>query len=140
MNKKHHLCISMIGSILLSAGMAQATELVFQFTNPSFGGNPLNTFLLAKAQAQNDKKAPAKLIEKPDQLDQFADSLQRQILYRLSRDIIDKIFGEDNSLQEGIFEVGGFEIEVIEEIDGVNVRIINIETGNQTEIKLPFTP
>jgi curli production assembly/transport component CsgF len=141
MKLKTLYCLSTIGILTMPVGSAQATELIFQFTNPSFGGNPLNgSYLLGKAQAQNSQKAPRSVVQKPDELDQFADSLRRQILYRLSRDIIDKIFGDDDSLEAGHFELGGFEVNVIEDMEGINLIITNIETGNQTEIKLPFTP
>lgn len=37
---------------------ASANELIFQFTNPSFGGNPLNgSFLAALAEAQRSATA-----------------------------------------------------------------------------------
>jgi curli production assembly/transport component CsgF len=53
---------SLISAVLVNAVCfpvsASANELVFQFTNPNFGGNPLNgSFLAAVAEAQRSATA-----------------------------------------------------------------------------------
>jgi curli production assembly/transport component CsgF len=136
--KKIVLVLGMAAVMGLIAGSASATELVFQFTNPSFGGNPLmGSFLLSKANSQNDKTAPRAPIVEPNPLEDFSESLERQILNRLSRDIVDRVFG-DEGIEPGNFEVGGFQVEVIENLDSITLTIVDIETGNETTIKLPF--
>ncbi len=132
---------SVIGAFIFMVGSVQSTELVFQFTNPSFGGNPMyGSYLMNKAQSQNDKKArssSSSSIDTDDTLSDFTESIERQVLNRLSRDIVNRIFG-DGLIEEGSFEVGGFLIDVTEDLDSVNLKIVDIETGNQTSINLPF--
>ncbi len=130
--------VSLAFMLVLGFGTAQATELVFQFTNPSFGGNPLmGSFLMNKANAQNDKKAPSRPVVERNPLDDFSENLERQVLNRLSRDIVDRVFG-DEGIEEGSFQVGGFLIDVIEDLDQVTLNIIDVNTGNETSITLPF--
>jgi len=59
------------------------------------------------------------------------------VLNRLSRDIVDRVFG-DEGIEEGSFEVGGFLIDVMEDLDRVTLQITDLETGNETSITLPF--
>ncbi|MGU3412147.1 curli production assembly/transport protein CsgF [Enterobacteriaceae bacterium C34A] len=61
-----------------------AGNMVFQFVNPNFGGNPNNgAFLLNEAQAQNSYKAPGGDdfgYEAPSALDNFTSAIQSQLL------------------------------------------------------------
>ena len=55
---KHFL---MFGFAVLLAGSACAAEMVHGYTNPDFGGSPLNgSYLLSNASAQNTYTAPTK--------------------------------------------------------------------------------
>jgi len=46
-------------ALALVSGSAMASQLIYTPVNPSFGGNPLNgSFLLNKAQAENNHQAP----------------------------------------------------------------------------------
>ncbi|MGU3522354.1 curli production assembly/transport protein CsgF [Enterobacteriaceae bacterium C23F] len=61
-----------------------AGNMVFQFVNPNFGGNPNNgAFLLNEAQAQNSYKAPGGDdfgYTAPSALDNFTSAIQSQLL------------------------------------------------------------
>jgi curli production assembly/transport component CsgF len=120
-----------------------AQELVFNFIDPSFtGGNFYNaSWLLQQAQTQNSFTAKttstaASAFDR-DVLEDFTESLNRQILSRLSRDIIGDMFGEDG-LKEGQYTVGDYEIEVTETIEGVQVLIRDTGKGNETSILVPY--
>ncbi|MFK3661834.1 curli production assembly/transport protein CsgF [Scandinavium sp. NPDC088450] len=60
-----------------------AGNMVFQFVNPNFGGNPNNgAFLLNQAQAQNSYKAPSGSdgFTQTSALDNFTSAIQSQLL------------------------------------------------------------
>jgi len=132
--------LSFIISALFSAGSLFAQQLVYQPVNPSFGGSPLNgNWLLSSAQLQDNNKDPNDaddLLEDP--FADFQDNLNRAVLSQLSRALTNSIFGEGGDLQEGIFELGDFSIEIIETIDGIQIIIFDIITGNETTILVPF--
>lgn len=117
---------------------ASAQQLTYQAVNPNFGGNYLNySWLLSSANAQNpfdndDTKAGLN----SSVISGYSDTIKRQILNQLTRNL----FGEDNQSgdgsEEGTFELGGL-IITIEDIRGGSViTIIDSETGESTEIIL----
>ncbi len=118
-----------------------ASEIIWAPINPSFvGGNPYNaTWLLASAQAQNRHTEPAATYRQPDLMDDFENTLNRQLLSRLSTKILDEAFGEESTtpLQEGTYIVGGYEI-VITTNGAINVVITDTLTGNQTTVQVPY--
>lgn len=70
--------------LILSTPASWAGNMVFQFRNPNFGGNPNNgSFMLNEAQAQNSYKAPDDGdfgFETPSALDNFTSAIQSQLL------------------------------------------------------------
>lgn len=132
--------LSFILSVLLSAGSLFAQQLVYQPINPSFGGSPLNgNWLLSSAQLQDDNKDPNAVDQgEQDPFADFQDNLNRAVLSQLSRTLTNSIFGEGGDLQEGIFELGDFTIEIIQTLDGVQIIIFDIITGNETTILVPY--
>ena len=118
-------------------------ELVYTPINPSFaGGNYFNgQWLLAQAQAQNNIKESSDFDYKSyrqDPLADFNESLNRQILSRLSRDLINNAFGEDSFKEEGHYELGDFFIDIIPGGSGISIIINDISTGDQTTIEIPY--
>ncbi len=142
MNKKivYFSIISFLFILYSGKNTCNASELVYTPINPSFGGSSFNgAWLLSQAQAQNtltEKKAASSSYSR-DPLEDFQKSLNRSILSRLSRQLVTSAFGED-SLQEGSYEIGDFVIDVTEGDDGVNIRIIDGATGNETSIVVPY--
>ncbi|HLW63172.1 MAG TPA: curli assembly protein CsgF [Flavobacterium sp.] len=110
-------------------------QLVYTPVNPNFGGNPMNySSLLASANAQNqfDDKDN---FSNSSLLDNFSETVKRQILSQLSRRLFDE--NEDlSNLEAGTFEIGGMIISIDETRNGTVIRIIDNETGEVTEIIL----
>jgi len=131
------ICGAVCALLLANTNMAPASELVYTPINPSFGGHPLNAqWLLDQAQAQN------KFTEegwRRDPLEDFQDMLTRQILYRISRNVIDEAFGEyGEALQPGHYEVGSYTIDISTDGVVITVVITDIVTGNTTKIEVPY--
>lgn len=110
-------------------------QLVYTPVNPNFGGNPMNySGLLASANAQNqfDDKDN---FSNSSLLDNFSETVKRQILSQLSRKLFDE--NEDlSNLEAGTFEIGGMIISIDDTRNGTVIRIIDNETGEVTEIIL----
>ena len=132
------ICGAICALFLANANTARASELVYTPINPSFGGSPLNgQWLLNSAQAQNKFTESYEWRREP--LEEFQDMLTRQILYRMSRNIIDEAFGEyGEALQPGHYEVGDYTIDI--STDGVVITVVMVDTvtGNMTTIEVPY--
>lgn len=124
---------------LISATTLQAQDFVYQPQNPAFGGSYLNySWMLSSAQAQNGFKDPnvSGSFER-DPLEDFEQSINRQILSKVSRELVNDQFGEEG-LEEGVYEMGGYRINVTAEEGGIQVNIIDILTGNETTVTAPY--
>lgn len=132
--------LALILAALFIATELQAQQLVFQFNNPSFGGNPYTgQWLLSEAQAQNtledDKKSSGALDKDP--LQDFKDGLNRNILSQLSRKIMNSMFGEEE-LTQGHYEIGDYLIDITPGSDGINIQINDQTNGNATTVIVPY--
>jgi len=126
--------------MLVSSSPVMASQLVWTPINPSFGGNPYNaSWLMSSAQAQNKLKEPVGISQYPtrDPLEDFQQNLSRQILSRLSSQLIQKAFKE-REMEPGHYEVGGFIIDISETMTGIGVLILDPSTGAQTAVEIPF--
>ena len=135
------LFLTLTCSLLLFSVHSTAQSFVYTPKNPAFGGNTFNyQWLLSSAQSQDTYKAPQTATERfgyySDPAKDFAESLNRQILSRLSREIITRQFGED-SLEEGTYVLGDYQIEIGNGTDGVSVTIVDITTGSTTNVSVP---
>jgi curli production assembly/transport component CsgF len=102
-------------------------DLVYTPKNPAFGGNPYNySWMLASAEAQNPfvEEEEAFSLFDDDPLADFQESLNRQ-------------FGE-GGLQEGFYEFGTFQIDISATAEGMQIRIIDISTGSETTVIVPY--
>ena len=135
MKRKKILLLAIILSII---GYASAQEIVYKPINPSFlGGNSFNaSWLLSNASSQNKFKEAGATKETKSELDKFTESLNRQLLNQISRDLFNNQFG-DSSLQEGTFTFGSLVIEVTPGLDGMTFDIFDTSTGEQTTIIIP---
>ena len=121
----------------------QSQDFVYRAKNPYFGGDTFNyQWMLNSAQAQDTNKDPdtddrLNTFTNRNSLDEFSESLNRQILNELSRNIIGNEFGEDG-LQEGAYTIGNYQIDVIPSQEGLAVTIVDIVTGGQTQIIVPY--
>ena len=122
---------------LFAAAPAGAQQLLYQPTNPAFGGFTTNySWLVQSAQLQNRFEDDDGGVAR-DPLADFETTLQRQILNQLSRDLIADRFGELDLSEPGTFAFGDFQVEVIPGIDGVSVRVFNLLTGEETIVTIP---
>lgn len=126
-----------IGLLFFSMSMLSQT-LTYKPISPFFGGN--NPFayqqILASANAQNDFQESNEGLEQRSDLENFADSLNRQLLNSLSNDLFQEQFG-DQGLTEGTYVFGSLAVEVTPTRGGLLVNILNTETGEQTQIIIP---
>jgi curli production assembly/transport component CsgF len=123
------------------AGKTYAQDFVYTPKNPAFGGNPYNaSWLMSSAQAQNDIKETSSSAYSPysaDPLKDFSESLNRQILSQLSRQIVARQFGED-ALKAGTYVLGDYQIEVGDQANGLNITIVDNKNGSQTTVSVPY--
>jgi curli production assembly/transport component CsgF len=92
--------------------------------------------MLSSAQAQKRFDEGADPFAR-DPLADFESSLQRQILSQLSRELIANRFGDLDLTQEGLFDLGDFTVEIIPGLNGVNIRIVNLLTGDESTVTIP---
>ncbi len=126
--------------LLIALGVIlSAQDLKYKPINPAFGGESYNyTWLLSQAQAQNDfSEDPNASLYDTDPLADFQDDLNRQVLSQLSRSLVGDLFGEDGGLNEGIFEIGDYQIEIIYGTEGINIGIFDLLTGSTTTVTVP---
>lgn len=115
-----------------------AQDFVYTPKNPAFGGNFLNyQWLLSSANAQNTFEENQSDRFNRDPFEDFEQSLSRQILSQLSRELVNSQFGE-GGLEEGTFVLGDFQIDIVNGVGGVNITILNISSGDQTNIVVPY--
>ena len=139
------ILISSLLALALGVGSSErtwASELVHDFVNPAFGGNPLNgPFLLNTATLQNSftEDGGGRVRPPDDLLGDFEARLNRSILSRLSRQLVEDIFGEDGGgITTGTFDIGDLTLVVSEDLDGVLINITDTLTGDATTIEIPF--
>ena len=129
--KKFFFIITFFISIV---GFSQ--QLVYKPVNPAFGGDTFNhQWLLAAANAQNSFKDPQEEDRKRSQLDQFSESLNRQLLSQLTRSLFSSQLGD--GLQPGTFNFGSLSLEIYETGEGLVINILDTSTGEQTQIIVP---
>jgi len=128
-------------TLLFGGQWLYATELVWIPINPSFGGSSFNAqWLMSQAESQNTFKDPTatdRYSYSTDPLENFKESLNRQILSRMASQLVRTAFGED-PLQPGHYEIGDYIIDVTPADDGINVIIRDTATGNETTIIVPY--
>lgn len=126
---------------LFQHGVVKAQAFQYRPSNPVFGGVYNYNGLLSSAQAQDTNKDPtaktaAAVRADPNSASEFSANLQRQLLSRLSRQLLDQQFGE-GTLQEGSFQFGDLQVDVSEGAEGIIIRIIDAKGGEST-ITVPF--
>ena len=136
----------LILSLLLISQPALASEIVFQFKNPSFSGqNAGAQWLTIENQEFQRKKAiqdkieaelkAAALEEKNSILNRFMNNLQSRIYSQLAQQLTNNLFGEMGG-QSGEFALEGNTIKY-EKTDTEIKLTITDDAGNTTEIIIP---
>lgn len=135
---------------LISVGLSVVVILVFAL--PVFAGSTMswdfelygNTYAeqtaLTIAQAQKSLEEEEERVSywEQDPLERFKDMLQRQLLYRMTRSIVDAAFGEEGTLQPGHYVVGNYTIDISTDGVVITVVITDTETGDTTTIEVPY--
>ena len=129
--------------LLFSSVRLPGQDLVYQPNNPAFGGNYLNySWLLNSAETQNgfsadrDRDDLLSRLER-DPLEDFAESMNRQVLSQISRRLFEKQFGEEG-LPEGQYEIGNYSIEVSSTLESIQITILDTSTGSTTTVSVPY--
>jgi glutamate synthase domain-containing protein 3 len=133
-------------SLFLMSAPAYATEIVFQFKNPSFSGNNTGAqWLTIENQEFNRRKAiqdrieadlKAKALEERNSiLNRFMNNLQSRIYSQLAQQLTNNLFGSMGG-QSGAFTLEGNQIKY-EKTDTEIRLVITDDAGNVTEIIIP---
>ncbi|MBD2753142.1 curli production assembly/transport component CsgF [Spirosoma validum] len=122
---------------------ALAQAFVYHPNNPNFGGNTFNySWMLSQAQAQDRNVDPStrrtttSSSSSNNTLNNFAQSLQSQLLSRITSSLINKQFGE-TTLQPGTYKFGDFQVDISNDAAGVIVRIVDGK-GGETSVTIPY--
>ena len=117
---------------------ANAQALVYKPLNPNFGGDTFGyQQLLSSADAQNDfKEDSTSGFKQPTQLERFKENLNNQLLNKISNSLFDDQFG-NNGISEGTYNFGTLSVDVYPSNLGLIVDILDIETGEQTQVIVP---
>jgi len=147
-----HYKIVLIWATILFLGIAcinlQADQITFKFKSPSFSGvNTSSHYLtienqehMRKMTIKEEIKALQEQLERDAEnttLARFIRNLESRIYAQISRQIVEAMFGEDQST-EGSFELEG-NIISYEIVDGmIKLTIFNTNDGTTTVIELPL--
>ena len=115
-------------------------QIKSQINKIAFGGDTFNySWLIQSAEAQNTFKDPDAITidQQQTELEAFADGLNRQLLSQISRALLSSQISLDGGLQPGTFSFGDLEIEILEGVDGLIVNILDITTGDTTQVTVP---
>jgi len=138
--------------ILISTNSAFATELVYRFDNPNFGGSPLNgPVLLNEANAQNGYKAPKVepvTTPKKTAIEQFTDKVSTALLNKIAASNIDAITSvivdpkTGNLVPGSNADTGIYNISVSNVVEGSNgTKLLNVIISDgitNTNISVPY--
>ncbi len=124
---------------LLAFAENNAQQFVYKPLNPNFGGETFNyQMLLSSANAQNqfDNNDNALRDFNINSLDNFTESLNRQLLSQLSQKIFQEQFGTGD-LKPGVYNFGSLYIEITNGSGGLYINILKTTTGEQSQIFIP---
>ena len=122
-------------ALLLFSCAVFSQQLVYRPVNPMFGGDTFNyQQLLNSANAQNSFTDPTQ-DEQLSELEEFGANLNRQILGQLGRSLFGDQLGD--GLQPGTFNFGSLALEIFESAEGLVINILDVTTGEQTQIIIP---
>jgi len=124
--------------LLISSYLVYSQQIVYKPINPFFGGDTFNyQQLLASANAQNSFEEDNSYdFEQNSDLENFTESLNRQLLNSLSQDLFQEQYGNQD-LSEGTFVFGSLMVEITPSSGGMLINILDTSTGEQTQIIIP---
>ena len=123
--------------LILGTSSLYAQQFVYKPINPFFGGETFNyQQLLSSASAQNQFDDYSYPNLNLSNIASFEDQLKRQILNEISSGLFGSNYG-DGKMEPGIYTLGSMNINIQDYYGGITIRIIDIKTGEQTNIILP---
>lgn len=118
-------------------GLAQAQDISYTPTNPSFGGSAFNSsHLLGIATAQKPDK-PKSTASEASPSDLFLRQLQSRLLSALAGQVTDSIFG-DNPQDHGTISFGNQLVTFDRGLTTVVLTVVDLSAGTTTEIEIPI--
>lgn len=125
-------CFTVAATLACMPLSVYAGELVYQPTNPSFGGDPFNgSYLLGKAQAQDTNKDPDLRRSKPTSpTERLLQSLESRLISQLIADV------SSGDVNQGSFDSEEFGVVVSDEGGELVVRVVDKLTGDVTNISV----
>lgn len=147
--------VAYIAFLLFSVEAVFSQDLVYKPKNPAFGGDTFNyQWMLSSADSQNKfKEEEDDRFKEKTQLEQFTENLNNQLLNQLARSLFQQQFGsgsglggtgtgtgtgtESGGIQPGIYTFGSLSIEIFNSNLGLVVDILDITTGEQTQVIIP---
>jgi len=119
--------------------VASAQQFSYKPLNPAFGGDTFNyNWLLSSATAQNQIQASRNARDEDSDLEQFGETLNRQILSQISRTLLQQqLEGIGDLTQPGTFTFGSLNVEIFEGDEGLIINILDTSTGEQTQVIIP---
>lgn len=135
MNKKV-LILLLLGTLFTIPNM-YSQSFVYKPKNPAFGGDSFNyQWLQSSADTQNSFTDEDE-DEENSELEDFADDLNRQLLSRINRLLLDGQFDLNGDLQPGVYTYGSLSVEIFESTEGLVVNILDTSNGEQTQVIIP---
>ncbi|RLZ06490.1 curli assembly protein CsgF [Faecalibacter macacae] len=132
--------ITILGLFFLISSYAFGQQMVYKPVNPNFGGETFNyQQLMSSASAQNpyDDSSSKYSSYSTSNLSSFEDQINRKILNQISNSLFGNDYGVGTNFENGIYNVGSLNVNIQDYYGGVTIRIIDIKTGEQTNITIP---
>lgn len=129
----------LIAALFLSAPMyVLGQEMVYKPINPAFGGDTFNyQWLLSSAEAQNTfTDGSDYTYEQQSEIENFSESLNRQLLNKLTSDLFREQFGEGD-IEQGTYMFGTLVLDISPSTDGLLINILDTNNGDQTQVIIP---
>ena len=136
-------------TLFFMSSVAQASELVWGFKNPSFSGQGYSAHVLSSEQLSFNRKqdikdkaeAEARRIERELEnsiLNQFIRNVESRIYAQLSKQMVDAMFADctDTCSNTGTAEIEGSTITWVKADGMITITIVQ-EDGTVTEITIP---
>lgn len=138
---------------LITPSLANSSELVHQFKNPSFSGIGTSSHYLTIENQERTRREKIKddiqaALDKAEReaenttLAKFIRNLESRIYSQLSKQLVDQMFGNEEGAEAGSFFVEGNTVTYNKTIgeDGQEVIVLTIvsEDGSITTIEIPI--
>ncbi|MFP3860800.1 MAG: curli production assembly/transport component CsgF [Bacteroidales bacterium] len=145
--KRLRILVIIVGFLCLPIINCVAQDFIYQPKNPAFGGNYMNySWLLNSANAQNkiEEKTPTSSYRgrEYDPFSNFEQDIERRFFSELSSQIVNSYFGEEgggqSNLEEGTYQFGNYNIDIVPGQEGLNITINDISTGGESVITIPY--